>query len=809
MPFYFQMLPFLQAYTVIVCLVGLFTQTHRDECFRFVAVYMFAVLFQSTLFLMMAIDLLLAVVMPIRHKLWQRGPYLIILCTPPLAFSSLAVFIERLYTDHDDLLICTVTLAAPRKVRFWGTLITFSTVFLAVVLILMTAVKVHSSGCLLMISTLAHTICLISELICVKLKLRFTQTHRDECFRSVIVYMFAVLFQSTLFLMMAIDLFLAVIMPIRHKLWRRGPYLLVLCIPPLAFSCFALFIEEIYINHDDLLICTVTLAAPPTVRFWGTLITFSTIFLAVTLIFVTAFRVHINERESARRILRHSNSVTSNNNKCSDAKLLKSLSTLMFVFVCSWSLSILLSHVSLYFHKSVAYEIQKYNFSETPNLLPKPINLPFVNSRIATIRHTFPKPINLVQNLNFKQSSMPQKSSSHALQGIKHGYYDDGVTDSAESEGFKVGRRIFKNAPDLSESRLNFRRIDNDGYALSAFTDDRNGNMGYKFVRVMMVITGKDDFECEINRRTSEDVSFYEFSENHGKKMQLFILNCKLPEGIEFAKVDTIKVTRVSTGAFVNVPITYRIQDEKSITPDEYDLKMSICVPALFGNVYDAKRIVEFVELNSFQEIERIFIYYNPKEITSEKMKRALNYYSDNHVVQLVEFELPFFSDDIWYHGQLATITDCLLRNTGISKYTFFHDIDEFFVPVTELTLFETVDKIFRDPTIGSQRTALKYIATKDTNAPITLNNIVSSKRLETRFTKCVVRPEMVFEQGIHHTSRVIQDQYQTVSHDGSLLRVYHYKEPTYCCEDESILKKRYGSDLRKQFDYVVQQLEL
>uniref|UniRef100_A0A8R1I6G3 G_PROTEIN_RECEP_F1_2 domain-containing protein n=1 Tax=Caenorhabditis japonica TaxID=281687 RepID=A0A8R1I6G3_CAEJA len=215
-------------------------------------------------------------------------------------------------------------------------------------------------GCLIMISTIAHTICLVSELIAVKLKLRFNQTHRDECFRSVIVYMFAMLFQSNLFLMMAVDLFLAVLMPIRHKLWRRGPYLFILCVPPLAFSCIALFIEEVYINHDDLLICTVTLAAPPAVRFWGTLITFSTILLAVMLIFVTAVKVHVNERRSARRILRHSNSLTSNT-KCSDAKLLKSLSTLIFVFVCSWSLSILLSHISLYFTKSVAYEIQKYN----------------------------------------------------------------------------------------------------------------------------------------------------------------------------------------------------------------------------------------------------------------------------------------------------------------------------------------------------------------------------------------------------------------------------------------------------------------
>lgn len=43
------------------------------------------------------------------------------------------------------------------------------------------------------------------------------------------------------------------------------------------------------------------------------------------------------------------------------------------------------------------------------------------------------------------------------------------------------------------------------------------------------------------------------------------------------------------------MPIRYRIQDEKIITPDEYDYKMSICVPALFGNGYDAKRIVEVI----------------------------------------------------------------------------------------------------------------------------------------------------------------------------------------------------------------------
>ncbi|CAD6197087.1 unnamed protein product [Caenorhabditis auriculariae] len=188
-------------------------------------------------------------------------------------------------------------------------------------------------GCLLAISTFAHTICLVSELVCVKLKLRFTHTHRDECYRSVVLYM--------------------------HRLWRRGPYILLMCLPPFAFSCFALAVEEFYVNHDDLLICSVTLAAPPGVRFWGTLITFLTIVFAVLLISCAAYKVHRREKKVIKSslLLQHSTSISSCKScKHSDAKLLRSLSTLMFVFVCSWSASILLSHVSLYFSTEVAYD---------------------------------------------------------------------------------------------------------------------------------------------------------------------------------------------------------------------------------------------------------------------------------------------------------------------------------------------------------------------------------------------------------------------------------------------------------------------
>ncbi|PIC27524.1 hypothetical protein B9Z55_019753 [Caenorhabditis nigoni] len=350
----------------------------------------------------------------------------------------------------------------------------------------------------------------------------------------------------------------------------------------------------------------------------------------------------------------------------------------------------------------------------------------------------------------------------------------------------KKARRLLNEIPDPSQNRVQFFKLDDNGYAFSAYTDDRKGNMGHKYVRVLVFITKFDDFSCEINSKKSNVVTLYELSENHNMKWKMYILNCLLPDGVTFNDVNSVKISRSSSQLSVQIPIRYRIQDEKMMTPDEYDYKLSTCVPALFGNVYYPRRIIEFVELNSLQEIDKIYIYYNPLEMTDEATERTLKFYSDTQKINLIEFILPFSTRDVWYYGQLATVT--VLDNQ---------------------TLSETVSGLFENRKIASQRTALKFINTKINRSPITLNNIVSSKNFETRFTKCVVRPEMVFEQGIHHTSRVIQDDYETPSHDGSLLRVYHYREPRYCCENENLLKQRYDKKLQEVFDAVVLMLEV
>uniref|UniRef100_A0A8R1IT45 Uncharacterized protein n=1 Tax=Caenorhabditis japonica TaxID=281687 RepID=A0A8R1IT45_CAEJA len=50
----------------------------------------------------------------------------------------------------------------------------------------------------------------------------------------------------------------------------------------------------------------------------------------------------------------------------------------------------------------------------------------------------------------------------------------------------KPGHDQFKPKEPRNNSQVKFLKLDENAYALSAFTDERNGNMGYKFVRVMV-----------------------------------------------------------------------------------------------------------------------------------------------------------------------------------------------------------------------------------------------------------------------------------------------------------------------------------
>ncbi|VDP00157.1 unnamed protein product [Heligmosomoides polygyrus] len=76
--------------------------------------------------------------------------------------------------------------------------------------------KLHHKICYIVaVIASLHLVCLLCELYIEAQQLRFHTVTRSECFRHTFVYVFALIAQSTMFLMMALDFLLAVTIPLR------------------------------------------------------------------------------------------------------------------------------------------------------------------------------------------------------------------------------------------------------------------------------------------------------------------------------------------------------------------------------------------------------------------------------------------------------------------------------------------------------------------------------------------------------------------------------------------------------------------
>ncbi|PIO57989.1 hypothetical protein TELCIR_20587, partial [Teladorsagia circumcincta] len=94
----------------------------------------------------------------------------------------------------------------------------------------------------------------------------------------------------------------------------------------------------------------------------------------------------------------------------------------------------------------------------------------------------------------------------------------------------------------------------------------------------------------------------------------------------------------------------------------------------------------------------------------------------------------------------------CLYRNMGVSRFVAFQDLDEFLIPQNPNSssevapLLATLKTLFVK-NVASIRVAARYMKITNLGELRTLRNTIRSRRLDTQLTKCVVRPEMIFEQ--------------------------------------------------------------
>ncbi|CAD6186975.1 unnamed protein product [Caenorhabditis auriculariae] len=218
-------------------------------------------------------------------------------------------------------------------------------------------------GCLLFILVCAHNICLFCEVLGVAQRLRFRSMERLDCLKHSAVYLFALVFQSFLFLMIAIDLSFGILLPFSHRIWSRGKYLVLCCIPPFLMSISVVSTSFYFMTDDVVVVCNPAFAPPPVVYRTGSAIALLANLAVVGLsVGSVSFMVRKSkEIRGRRKTSSRFDSTISLRSVDEHFKMLRSATILIGVFICSWLVStVVFNFMTSYFPETTAERYEKY-----------------------------------------------------------------------------------------------------------------------------------------------------------------------------------------------------------------------------------------------------------------------------------------------------------------------------------------------------------------------------------------------------------------------------------------------------------------
>lgn len=335
-----------------------------------------------------------------------------------------------------------------------------------------------------------------------------------------------------------------------------------------------------------------------------------------------------------------------------------------------------------------------------------------------------------------------------------------------------------------------FQPLGTDLIIYSAYWDDRHNDFDNQnngtYVRIMAIvkINRRPKVLCRFPKRNSDgkiisssatvevEAKYYEMCENHNLLYGGFILSCLYPTHLPVSPQPcSVRVVAESKLVSTDIPL-------RSLKPIPAQQTYGICVPPLFGSI-DHNVLVEFIEMSHLLGVNKI-VFYNfdvPPRILS-----ILEHYHQRGLVSIVPWDLnKDHANQMWYHGQLVAVQDCLYRHMGAFKFLAFNDIDEFIVPHRFTQWSEMTDYLHEESRCGFQfnsayfdRSSLSGNATYP-NLVTSTNNLRTS-RFSTIRTKCMVEPRKIFEKGIHHISKPILAHLETHRVDTSVAFLHHYR---------------------------------
>ena len=368
------------------------------------------------------------------------------------------------------------------------------------------------------------------------------------------------------------------------------------------------------------------------------------------------------------------------------------------------------------------------------------------------------------------------------------------------------------------ESR--FREIERGTLVYSAWFDDRKTQ---SFIRVLLLTSTRDPLPSlfchfETNCAPKQNVvytsrvSFYQNSGNHFMKFGSFIASCRFPPGLHckpcFVNISTRSISKTQNKNIDTVVLPVGFMDQhnaEKVSRGQY----GICIPPLRGEI-SVDRLIEFLELSQILGAS-YFTFYS--FAVSKGAREVLNYYKDKGLARVLSWNLPSYIGkyDIHYFGQILSIMDCLFRSMSRLHFVAFNDLDEFIVPLRNKNVITFLEKIHKGEYCGHCFDSVTFDPSREnlpTSRLLMTQQVFRRTKKPTPFwSKCIVDPRKIFEQGIHHIVMPIEDNYITNKVDWNIARVFHYRK----CHDTQALMhcsafeedktmQKFGVQLKRNF---------
>lgn len=444
----------------------------------------------------------------------------------------------------------------------------------------------------------------------------------------------------------------------------------------------------------------------------------------------------------------------------------------VFLYRRGWCVIIFLSSVAIIFVLSLQFELNAIEVTQRRS------GNDFLRGQGLTV----------TARLKHNRYSSMSKSEDQVYQFALNGEGEIG-------KGHRQLRRGSGCARTKQQERSRFRELSKGILVFSVWYDNRKTQ---PFIRILLLMyrnNSPPSLTCSFQIASKQTILtteavFYEHNENHHEQYGGFVASCIVPREVETMPC-SIKVSIKSTNKAQIVrknSLTFPVGSTDRLE-NTVGGKYGICVPPLHGDI-SVDRLVEFIELTRILGASH-FTFYDLA--INKEMRKALSQYETKGLVSVLEWNLPEYTrNKLHYFGQVVSILDCLYRSMRDKSFIAFHDLDEFIVPLQHDNINSLLNEIHKDYHCGHCFESVVFDPSKDSESP----NVLSRYRLMTQrifyrtsqmtpyWTKCIVDPRKIFEQGIHHISKPLEEFYQAEKVDWNIARVFHYRK----CQDSRAL---------------------